>query len=209
LWGEWSGNDFKVYARFYNNETLTASKSLTASADVSLITCGAGSFSGGVYNCTATVISEFTIGGENKSWEIKQKPATATPAYVDGWKAARNAITPKTITETTRTIYIPGADPEAAAAELDLNPVFEAGKDSVGTPSIPLNADSIEDYDGNKKKVNFTYTFDGSSYPDYVIVNIGKYLDLNVTWGEASWNASGVTVSVTVNGHQYSHTYNE
>jgi len=48
----------------------------------------------------------------------------ATPAYFDGWSAAKRAITPTTIESNTRKIYIPGTDPETAREELDLTPVF-------------------------------------------------------------------------------------
>ena len=128
LWGEWDGGTLQVYARFYENSALTASSSLTATADVSLIACGAGSFSGS-YNCTATLISKFTIEGAGTAeYELSQKEATATYAYFDGWQSARAKIYPKKDVPGTRTyIAIPGSDPEAADEQIDLTPVYNQG----------------------------------------------------------------------------------
>jgi hypothetical protein len=113
LWGNWDGMDFKVWARFYNNNALTCSKGLTASVKVSAISCGEGSFSGS-YKCTCNFFVTTTINGSAKEWSLERAEATATYAYFDGWRAARAKIIPKDGNTSNSYINIPGSDPESA-----------------------------------------------------------------------------------------------
>jgi hypothetical protein len=84
LGGSWGGNDFNVYARFYNNNTLTVSRNLSASFEIdgAEISGGEDGFDASMVCWVTTTIDGATNGGTKISTSCN-----ASSVWSDGYDA--------------------------------------------------------------------------------------------------------------------------